>query len=160
MQEKAIAQRQRLAMQKNAKRQATQTKETVPLISPLSSQDKDETSQFSDPQFDGIPTADGVSSSGKSNNPDEATFGGVPTSINAPKDSKKKQLQIEEEQALAQAELWEKIAAENAPEDKGGAKGASAATDWAIARSLKKLEASNSSANEVQGKSTTEEEEV
>eukprot|EP00815_Leptocylindrus_aporus_P003836 CAMPEP_0116057606 /NCGR_PEP_ID=MMETSP0322-20121206/4710_1 /TAXON_ID=163516 /ORGANISM="Leptocylindrus danicus var. apora, Strain B651" /LENGTH=813 /DNA_ID=CAMNT_0003541647 /DNA_START=648 /DNA_END=3089 /DNA_ORIENTATION=+ len=160
MQEKAIAQRQRLAMQKNAKRQATQTKETVPVISPLSSQDKDETSQFSDPQFDGIPTADGVSSSGKSNNPDEATFGGVPTSINAPKDSKKKQLQIEEEQALAQAELWEKIAAENAPEDKGGAKGASAATDWAIARSLKKLEASNSSANEVQGKSTTEEEEV
>lgn len=153
MQERAIAQRQRLAMQKNAKREATtrQNKEPTP-INTTEAQDKDATSTvFSDPQFDGIQAVAGGSSSGgtKSNKDvteETETFGGVPSSIVATStakpsntDEKQRLLQIEEEQALAQAEIWEKIAAANA-HGAGDSKEASAAADWAIARSLQTLE--------------------
>lgn len=45
----------------------------------------------------------------------------------------------EEEEALAQAEIWMKIAAQSKIETSGATKGASDAADWAIARSLSAL---------------------
>merc|ERR1712150_229274 len=77
---------------------------------------------------------------------DGSGFGGVPPAVALRKteeDDEKERLEKEEQDALAQAAIWKKIAAANKPQedamDSEQTKGARAAADWAIERSLSAL---------------------
>jgi len=61
-------------------------------------------------------------------------------------------LQREEQDALAEAEAWMAIAEKNKPE--GASKGASAAADWAISRSLSALHSAENDSTRDDGKRT------
>lgn len=156
MQERAIAQRQRLAVQKSAKREAVQLKSVPQAPSApeagdtVASGSNAETSTvFSDPQFEGIQAEDVGSGSGSGSKTTTdgsgSGFGGVPPAVALRKtkeDDEKERLEKEEQDALAQAAIWKKIAAANKPEegtDSEQTKGARAAADWAIERSLSAL---------------------
>lgn len=160
MQERAIAQRQRLASQKSAKReaQAVQLK-SLATGTPAPEGEENVTTAgsnaetstvFSDPQFEGIQTEDIGSGSGSGSKTaatgDGSGFGGVPPAVALQKtkeDDEKERLEKEEQDALAQAAIWKKIAAANKPQedamDSEQTKGARAAADWAIERSLSAL---------------------
>lgn len=58
-------------------------------------------------------------------------------------ETKNKEIRKEEEDALAQAEIWMTIAAQSKKGDSSATKGASDAADWAISRSLKQIIQSN-----------------
>ena len=129
MQERAIAQRQRLAVQKSAKREAVQLKSVPQAPSApeagdtVASGSNAETSTvFSDPQFEGIQAEDvgSGSGSGSKTTTDGSGFGGVPPAVALRKtkeDDEKERLEKEEQDALAQAAIWKKIAAANKPEE-------------------------------------------
>eukprot|EP00816_Leptocylindrus_hargravesii_P009856 CAMPEP_0196806586 /NCGR_PEP_ID=MMETSP1362-20130617/6474_1 /TAXON_ID=163516 /ORGANISM="Leptocylindrus danicus, Strain CCMP1856" /LENGTH=911 /DNA_ID=CAMNT_0042180121 /DNA_START=487 /DNA_END=3222 /DNA_ORIENTATION=- len=160
MQERAIAQRQRWASQKSAKReaQAVQLK-SVANGAPAPEGEENVTTAgsnaetstvFSDPQFEGIQTEDIGSGSGSGSKTaatgDGSGFGGVPPAVALRKteeDDEKERLEKEEQDALAQAAIWKKIAAANKPQEDAmnseQTKGARAAADWAIERSLSAL---------------------
>jgi len=134
MQERAIAQRQRLASQKSAKReaQAVQLK-SVATGTPAPEGEENVTTAgsnaetstvFSDPQFEGIQTEDIGSGSGSGSKTaatgDGSGFGGVPPAVALRKtkeDDEKERLEKEEQDALAQAAIWKKIAAANKPQE-------------------------------------------
>lgn len=92
----------------------------------------------------------GSGSGSKSGSWRKKMFGG---SKKAKGEDSEQLLQQEEQEALAQAKIWESIAAQSKQESGSEARGASEAADWAISRSLTALKKAEDSSGDAAGSS-------